>query len=442
MGKGKKMEKAIATEAALMGGSHYFQTLADPFNVHGEKIPDDITHPSSTFTIVDRRVLTLNASGFGAIFYGLAGGGGAGGGAVYGGLIPSRQVQSFDSPPKDQKTQSPQKGVTVVKKLESSGDPTLKIIDNSDGHFKAKDGTIPAVYSEASFVVGCQTTAASGASVTDVMPSVAGGGQSVNTFAQWDTNKGVPTLYSECRLVSGGVSIDYLGTALNAKGRITLVAVPRRTLRQAMENGSLTLVQIQNLVGARIVPVNQLKGGSLTYHPLDGVSFLYTDQQSAYDTTSLTHHDDDQAMGSEMFIVVDGAEASATCQITGVFNYEAIPKLGTLNIIQPTYSINDPIELSMTQNAIEKVPTATVGNKAASGLEKGLTQIPATSAPESSNMHSTEAQRIEGEEESFMTKVLDGAEGIAKNFAAAPGPLGMVGKAAPLVRQALGFLGV
>jgi len=400
----KKQAKKVAKEAGYMSASHYFQSLADPFNNHGEKIPDDITYPSSTFTIVDRRVLTLNSSGFGAICYGNAGGAGA---VIYGGLIPTNQITVAAE--NEDNNRTPKKSGFVEPK------PSATVVDH---------------------IVGTQTPAGSGASATNVFPTVASGGQTPFSFAEWLTAVGVPTLYSKARLVSGGVSIDYLGTALGAKGRITIASVPRRTLREEMQNGALLLTQIQNLVGAKIIAVNKLQGGSVVYHPLDGLDFVYTDQDTNYDVTSITNHDVDCSLGGEIYIVIDGAEASATCQITGCFNYEAIPKKGTLNLVQPTYSRSDPVELSMSMNAIEKVPTATVGNKAARNLEEGNTQLPPAAAPEVSKAIATEEQREEGEEDSFMTKILDGAEGVLSK---APG---IIGKATPLVRQALGFLGV
>jgi hypothetical protein len=400
--EGKKIGKQVAKEAGYMSASHYFSTLADPFNVHGEKIPDEISYPSSTFSIVDRHILNLNSSGFGAIAYGIAGGNTA---TVYGSMVPVIMQTSL-----------PLEDKTMVKKGDS-GKPSVPVFTN--------------------WYVGTETANnSSTASASNVFPADISGEVYPFQFAQWQTGVGVPTLYSKARLVSAGLSIDYLGTALGAKGSITLASVPRRTLRQLQTDSAITLQDIQNLVGAQIIAVNKLQGGSLTYHPLDNISFQYADLESTYDATSNANHDLDPALGNEFYIVVDGAEAGATCQITGVFNYEAIPKIGTLNLVQPTYSRNDPIELSMTMNAVEKVPTAHAGNRAARNIESGKTQLPAVASPEASKLAATEEIREEDEEDSFMTKVLDGAEGVLSK---APG---IIGKATPLVRSALGFLGV
>jgi len=400
----KKAQKQMAKEAGYMSASHYFQSLADPFNVHGEKIPDDITYPSSTFTIVDRRVLTLNSSGFGAIVYGVAGGHGS---QVYGGLIPVNMVDN-----------------TIDDSAKQNLDPRVPKSST------LKEPKVPITHDH---IVGMVSN--TGASITDLFPATEGTGQLQFSFAEWRDFVGVPTLYSKARLVSGGVSIDYLGTSLGAKGRLTLASVPRRTLREAIQQSYITLANIQNLVGSKIIPINKLIGGSAEYHPLDGVSFIYADQESYYDCSSMTDHSIDETLGGEIYIVIDGAEAGATCQITGVFNYEAIPKKNTLNLVQPTYSQSDPVELSMSMNAIEKVPTVQAGSKASRNVEEGKTQLPAMQAPEASKVISTEQQREEGEEP-FMTKLLDGAESVLSK---APG---IVGKATPLVRQALGFLGV
>lgn len=446
MGKGEKH----SSEQAFMGQSHYFQTLADPFNVHGEKIPDDNTTPSSTLTITDRQVLTLSAGGLAALCYGIAGGNSA---LAYGAMVPHIQILSFSSDGKTSQkvTQADIKKIdtSVKKKMLKTGDepvdinpndPNIVWIDNSDGHLTLKDGTIPKAYSEAAYIVGTKTLPGGAASTVDLFPPTVGTDQAPFTFTEWVADVGVPTLYQKARLVSAGISIDYLGSALNAKGRMTLASVPRRTLRSSMQGGDLTLVMIQNLVGAKIIPINKLKTGSLTYRPLDEMDRMYTDLTAEYDCTSMVFHDDDMSLGNEFFVVIDGAEGSATCQITAVFNYEAIPKLGTLNLVQPTYSRNDPIELSMVSNAIEKVPTVHAGGgRATQALESGKTQIPEISAPESSKLHATEEQREEGEEESFMNKILGAATPL---MAKAPGPLGMIGKAMPLAKQALGFLGL
>jgi hypothetical protein len=381
----KNMGKRVDTEKGLMAHSHYFQTLADPFNVHGEKIPDNICYPSSTFSITDRRVLTLTSNGGGAVIYGSA----ANTGNAVGSLVPTRWINN-----------------SVF-----SGDNQ--------------------------FCVGFQTTGTGTFSGTNILPSAVGEGL-VFSFPNWNNSAlQVPGIYSKARLVSAGFSIEYLGTALNAKGRMTIAAVPRVTLREKMTLGAITLLDVQNLVGAKIIPINKLIGGTCVYHPLDSMSMTYTDLDSKEDNSTNVDFDSySNCLGSEIYMIIDGAEANATCQITSIFNYEGIPRLNTLNIVQPTFSRDDPIELSMAKNAINKVPTTFPGTDAVRPLMEGKAQVQPSAAPTSSTLHPTEEQREEGEEESFMTKVLDGAEDMLSN---APG---IIGKAAPLVRKGLSFLGI
>jgi hypothetical protein len=376
---------ALSKEEGYMSHSHYFKTLADPFSYHGEKIPDPICYPSSTFSITDRRVLTLTSNGGGTVIYGNVGNTSVPSGS----LIPIQWAA--------------------------------------------------ASVGGQSYCIGGMTTGLGVFSGGNIIPTAVGE-WIANTFPNWNTsNPQVQGLYQKARLVSAGVCIDYLGTALNAKGRLTMASVPRATLREKMIAGSISILDIQNLVGAKIIPINKLVGGSETYHPLDLKSFEYVDLDMIGDNSSDYNLPAfEAALGGEMFIVIDGAEAAATCQVTAVFNYEGIPRLNTLNLVQPGPSRDDPIELSMAKNAITKVPTTFVGSEASASrpLMSGKTQISPPAVSSGTTFTPTQEQREEEEEESFMTSILDSAEDM---LSSAPG---IIGKAAPLARKALGFLGV
>lgn len=378
------MYKDAPVSAALLPESHYFRTLADPFNVHGEKIPDSISYPSSTFTIVNRRVLTLGSDGNGAVAYGIIGNTGN----CCGSLVP--------------------------------------VIWLNDSVFTGAK----------TFGLGMITTGAGATSLTNLFSTSAG--LVNNTFLpQWtdSTNaQGVPSLFKKTRLVSAGVAIEYLGTMLNAKGRMTIVSCPRNTFRTQVSSagGVITLAQLQQQVDVKIIPINKLKAGTVTYHPIDLESFDYTDMDQKVDNTSQLLGME-QHLGGEFYIVIDGAEASATCQITEVFNYEGIARLGTLQVMSASPSRSDPIELSMAMNAIQDVPKTGTGMQGVQSVIEGSGDLKVPhQAPTSGRLHPTEAQREEEEEETFFEKVLDTGTELIENFAP-----GVVGKLTPMVGKAI-----
>lgn len=386
--KKKKVKKEVANllnkgkfNKNLMSMSGYFNTLVDPFNVHGEKIPDMVNYPSSTFSIVFKNASLLNASGNGSFCYGMAGNATN----TSCSLVPVKWTQ--------------------------------------------------AVFGTTNFSFGMFNINAAGPTISDLFPAAT---TQIQTLPQWTATVGVPTLYSKVRLVSAGFAIDYLGTALNAKGTITIVSLPRNHFRSDASAGALSLSQIQNSPGARIIPINRLTGGTCVYHPLDSVSMNYVDLRLTYDNASLTTFSSaDSALGGEIFIIVRDAEASASVQITCVLNYEGIPFLSTLNLIGSTSSRSDPIELSMTMNAVENVPKAHEGTEAVQGVATGETQLPAAAAPNHSSMTATKPVVSDPEGPTFMEKMLGGADSLSSAVSTG---LGLVKKVAPLAEMALGFL--
>lgn len=380
--KKKKVKTAVAKELnsgkfgeMVLRSSTYYGSITDPFNVHGAKIPDLVTYPSTTFSIVDRRTLTVNASGMVSIVYGVCGG--AATALDTCGLVPCRNANGTD-------------------------DYFVGMIGNPS---------------------------------TSLFP--AGGGFTPLTFAQWSVaNPTIPTAFNKARLVSAGMAVDYLGAPLNASGTITIASVPRRTLSAKQQATGLSLTDIQNLVGARVIPIPKQTGGMCIYTPQDNVSYEY---QTLTDVVTITSVEQlpERMLGGEMYAVISGAVKDDLVQVTAVFNYEAIPQQNTLNIVQPETSKSDPLELSAIMNRIDGVPKAHIGTGPANGMITGSTQLK-TPGGQSSAVTKTKPEvgnQVSGD--TITEKLLGGAESIEQIIDKG---LALGKKVAPLAEIALSLL--
>jgi len=298
----KVLNKNTLLSKNLLLHNPYLQSLLDPFGVQGAKIPDAVLYPSATFSIVDRRTTTVNAQGVAFGVYGLA--------------AQTSQV--------------------------------------SWGSLIPVDMTAQGVISRA-YVVGMLTGASS--TPTDLFP-VSGGPQYL-TFDQWNSSTNtVGSAFEKTRLVSCGMALTYLGAPLNAKGKITLAFAPRGFIR-AIASSATSVDRISKIPGAIVVPVNELKGGTTIYKPMDLESLRYVDGDITYDPTTeeewevqLPH-----VMGGELFAIVDGATVGDSIQITSVFNYEGLPKLNTFNLVSASPSLSDPISLANAMNVTTQSPS-------------------------------------------------------------------------------------
>lgn len=386
---GRKGKKKVNKEVAralnkgnigkqLVASSRYFSTITDPFNMHGEKIPDFVNYPSSTFSLVYRTKLTTGSAGQAAIAFGLAGEASN----TSGGLVPIKWTTAV-------------MGNTLY---------TLGMSNSS----AAAGGLFPTA-----------TTTAFAANL-------------------WSSGTPtVPNAFQKIRLVSAGISVDYLGTALAAKGTLTIVSLPRSYFRAKQRSVTpLTLADIQNAPGVRIIPLNRLSGGTAVYHPLDLKSFDYVDMDTTIDNSSeTTEAVGEGSFGGEMYAVIQEAEASAGVQVTYVGNYEGIPRANTLNIVMATPSKSDPLELSSVMNKISQVPKSFEGTQFNAGLTSGKTQLPAAEGPKHQSM--TVTKSTAKSDETFMEKMLSGASGLSGVIDKG---LEIGKKVAPLAELALSFL--
>jgi len=364
----------------ILRQNKYFKTLADPFNHRGIQIPDLEMYPSTTFSIVDRRQITVNANGSCYVWYG-----GSGNTATLplGGLVP------------------------------------VKVTSGGANNF----------------IVGQTSNSAATAPyvpTTDIFPS---GGATPNSspfsLTQWSTGvTSIQSLFDKVRLVSAGTSVDYTGTDFDNAGTITSACLPRwSAIKNNIVNNVVTTIGfIQSLENSIIVPVNKNRGATVLYKPQDMRSLDYTNIQAVVsDASSGSLLAQQESMEGEMIHVITGATAGKVFQVTSVFNYEAIPLFNTVDLLQPETSKSDPFELSSAFNAMEAVAPQSIGTDQALGKTN---PILTSGANISSVEHSVEPV----DNSSMMEKIISSVEsgvGFASDVAK---------KGTPLLEAALSFL--
>lgn len=298
--KKKKIKKKVAkvlnhgnVKRWLLGWNPYLQTILDPWNVRGVRVPDIITTPSGTFSIRDQRTLTVNANGLCGILYGMG----------ISGVFP---------------TYTPCGALCPY----NTGLPTL-----------------------GAYAVGVRLGANSSSS------SILAAGSANIQLSKFDSSvSSVATLYSSVRLVSFGVSIQYTGSALSAKGKITMASEPRETYGQSnkVANASLTLDDIAALRSSSVTSVPLKGGASAVYFPQDATSVSYYSTQTNYGLLAFPR----AVLGGEVYCVVDGATANETFFVTAVWNFEGIPFSNQLDLVATQPSKADPLAMSHASNVI------------------------------------------------------------------------------------------
>jgi len=385
--KPKKLKKKVRADVAkalkgkpgdiILRQSSYFKTVADPWMFRGCKIPDLTLYPSVTFSVTDRRQITVNANGACYITYGTSGATGTLPGGM---LIPSRRASGT--------------GNWVVGQFSNAS---------------ASSPFNPAV---------------------DVFPS---GGSPVNNtnfvFQQWTTSPAsgpaIPSLFEKVRLVSGGVALDYTGTDFDNAGTITAAFAPRNSIiKQNIDNSVANpLANFQNLPDSVIVPVNKNKGAIVRYRPQDFVSLNYASQNSIYnDTLAAGMLGYEETLGGEIYLIVTGATVGKVFQVTATFNYEAIPMFNTIDLFSTETSKSDPLELSATFNALEHVSPVAMGSEEALGASAISSSAPMSTAVEhQKGAPSTEPTLMESLWESVSGG--NGISGAIKNVEKVASPL-------------------
>lgn len=327
--KVKKLKKKVNRDVAkilnkdnrvtrkLLAMNPYAQTLLDPFNVRGIRIPDDAQYPSVPFTIVDRQTITVNAQGITAICYGLYTSTGL---AATGSLVP----------------------INIT-------------------------GTLAGDSYQVGMIAG---TAATSADLTAGSPGTTG--VSPIRFAQWSsTSPTVQTNFEKVRLVSAGLNVQFTGNFTHNSGKYTVAYGPRNKSRGRGGN-PFPISYLQTFPESRTIPISLNEGATIRYEPTDEYSFRYT-QMGASDVTYIqgyplvTSNDWEdqvaQACGGELWCSIDGCDSGTTFQCTFVANYEGIVSSNAFLLASAAMtSHSDPIAMAHGLRVSEAAPNVSAGS--------------------------------------------------------------------------------
>lgn len=284
---------------ALVAMNPYARTLLDPFTERGVRIPDNVEYPSVPFSLTQRQTLSVNSNGVCMLTLGVFGNNG-----------------------------SPGLGARLV--------PT--------GSSNAN----------ANYTLG--STSGGASTINDLFAGVVGGtGPNPLRWVQWNAAAAaVPQLYNKVRLVSLGASIQYVGSLLNSQGKITLVSVPRNFFQNRLASTPLSLNDLLNAPGATTISVPLKGAGTALYKPQDNVSLEYTSLDFNQDFNAANEN----GLGGEIYVVVDGAVPNQTFLVTITGNYEGIPRTGSFMsaMLDATPSRADPIALAHALNIAADSP--------------------------------------------------------------------------------------
>lgn len=322
----KKKEKTLAKvkplpiATAKVEANPYLESLLDPFNTDGAKIPDDQCYPSAVFSLTKKIAMTANSAGIAGICVGQVRGAIASS-VTAGSLVPMNWSTTANA-----------------------------------------------------YLLGQQTVP--GSTAANLFLTTGGTNEGAFSWDQWAPVAGsnaVQTAFDQCRLVSMGLAVSYTGAPLGAKGRITLAYTPKNQLGQDV---AISVDRLQACVGSKVIPINDFEGAIALYKPVDYDNWNYKSLTTFHDLGNSIERDE-YADGT-LWIVADGLEFisvgnAATLQFLLIAHYEGIPKRANWSLIDPEPSEHDPLMLASAMNIVQEAPT-TVGT--AAPAIKGVFEAP------------------------------------------------------------------
>lgn len=283
----------------------YYQTLKHPALVSGAKVPDGCDEITSAFTVVYRTSFSVGTNGIGAIMIGNTADGG------YGAMIPQPYA------------------VTI------NGSAVAYIVGVRSGQA-----------GESAFVSTSSQLFSSG--------SASGAGSVAMNLPNWiSTSSTIPSMFTRVRLVSAGMSLQSTAAFSSNGGYYFGASLPGRFFVDS-DNSALndiSLNDVKNLPGSKLVPINKGTGLSLTYNPTDPMCSEFAPLD--LDTLSPTDVRWLQAQPGIFVAGVDGATSGTSIIVNLILNYEGIPETGALTFVTPTPGVDDPLALAEALNARE-----------------------------------------------------------------------------------------
>lgn len=197
----------------------YADSLLDPVSNPGVRIPDFNAVPSATFTLVDRRTVTVPANPSNVCI-------------CYGNDVAAGTTH----------------GVSLVPTINSATGVT-------------NVGFIAA------------TTATTVGAITN--------GASLIQLEKWTTGSDtVPTIYTHARLVSAAMTVTALGALSTTQGKFSGAFYPKAALNDNFGQVGQTLTMVEETPGSSIVPVNKEQGITVLYKPTDMDTLEFIDLSS------------------------------------------------------------------------------------------------------------------------------------------------------------------
>lgn len=331
----KRVRKAVSKIPLIARHNTYLHGLLDPFNVHGTQVPDFACTPSCTFSAIYRNTLGVGTGGCCGMVMGQSLTGTYPNFTTYGGLVPYNT------------------------------------------------GTVANAYSTG-FLLANSFTATGGLIVAAPTPV------RITNFDA--TSAAIPNAFARVRLASFGIRITYVGSALNAQGKITVAFAPVGTLTNNLANSTLTLAMISQLPHSSVYSVPKDGGAVVLWRPTD-----FEDQNYAQVGVSTPAYPPTGPLPTgiadcEIYVIVDGAVTNQTFFVEAVWNFEAIPTNNTMNFFSPSVSKADPIALSSAANLLEELPS---------------TAVAPPKVTEAELKHESEVVHHENNEETFIDKLIE-----------------------------------
>lgn len=221
---------------------------------------------------------------------------------------------------------------------------------------------------------------------------------------------------SQCasyRLVSAKATMTYLGAPNNVSGRFLLAFVsPYSLLATTAGNVALSgvgagqnLLQNDKLVD---VPASKLYAEA-RYVPLDPLAASYeTSGSNAFNTQRAGAATYGQFIG-----ILDGAPTGQSIEVNIWENYECIPQTSLVNLVEPTPSLSDPMEMAAAANVLSSVPTIPTMQSLPDMLNGSAQAAPTgvmSALSLGNSASSTKAPQVtESSEAGFTEKLLSGA---------------------------------
>jgi hypothetical protein len=183
-------------------------------------------------------------------------------------------------------------------------------------------------------------------------------------------------LAQSLRLVSAKMIVKYLASPNNATGRLLLAFLPpgiANYQQDAASGGAFVSINVstQLLTTPNLVDIPAAKGyGEVRYVPIDPIALAYENQGSL--AININRPRPLTAVYLPTYgafcVIADGLPVSAQLEVEIWENYECLSQANLVNLVQPTASKSDPIELAAVTNLLADAPTLSATQDPAAAL--------------------------------------------------------------------------